>query len=231
MTRKKYLAVFIVIGVLLVLAVAFFFIAMPFRKDEPVLFGVFTTITYTSVLGAVLMIAINYKKLVAFDLKKRAEALPETFFQVCYASLDRAELERRLATRGYTCTGEDTFSRMAAVGKEQYEYHALVVENGGEADVISYLSHFSHGARIVNTVFFFANDVAADLSLMHGYIKDTLSDIIQHRHSYEKFFVPVVIASDRIYCLKANDFYGQFAMGAQEILNILQIVEVQGAAS
>ena len=230
MTKKKYLAVFIVIGVLLVLAVVFFFVAMPFREDEPVLFGVFTTITYSSVLGAVLMIAINYKKLVAFDLKKRAEALPATFFEVCYATLDRAELERRIAARGYTCAGENIFSRTATVGKEQYEYHALVAETKGEVDVVSYLSHFSHGARIVNTVFLFANDVAADLSAMHGYIKDTLSDIIQHRYSYEKFFVPVVIARDRIYCLRPDGFYGQFAMGVQEILSTLQIKEVQVAA-
>jgi hypothetical protein len=59
MTRKKYLAVFIVIGVLLALAVAFFFVAMPFRRNNTRLFASFTTVTYVSVLAAVLMIAIN----------------------------------------------------------------------------------------------------------------------------------------------------------------------------
>lgn len=229
MTRRKYVIVFVVTGVLLALAVASFFIAIPFREDEPVLFGVFTAITYASVLGAVLMIALNYKKLVAFDLKRRADALPLTFFEVCHATLDRAELARRIVARGYTSRGEDLFSRTATVGKDQYEYHALVAH--GELDVVSFLSRFSHGARIVNTVFFFTDNAAADVGAMHEYIKDTFSDIIQHRYSYEKFFVPVVIAADCIYCLKASDFYGQFAMGASEILATLQIVEVGRSAT
>jgi hypothetical protein len=222
MTRKKYLAVFIVIGVLLALAVAFFFVAMPFRRNNTTLFATFTTVTYVSVLAAVLMIAINYKRLVAFDLKRRAEALPETFFEAFPASLERSELERRLMQRGYTLCENGLFCRTDEEDKTLYR--VLLVDGSEGVDVDAYRAKLETEEKTADLLFYFSSELLGTLHDMHAYIKETLADIIQNRNRCKRFFVPCVISPDRVFFLQAQDFYGEFQQCAWEILGILQIV-------
>ncbi len=227
MATKKYILTFIVFFLLLAAAPTLFFWGLSLKEDSITSFYVFVMVACVSLISAITFIAINYKKLVAYDSVKIKNKIQNVDFTTIEYSVTANELCEKLKTRGYAKTTENIFYRkieddVGDGGIVVSHYYAALLQINMTVDIAMLLEQFSKGMTTYNIGYIFVRENSAqNLDVLKNYIKETVVDVETHRYRYNKFFTPIVITDEKIYYLKAGSFMSEYKHGVIEGLRVL----------
>lgn len=208
MTTKKYVLTITIFALLLALSLSLFFCGLSINGHTSVAFYIFVAFSGLCFAFAIVFIAINYKALLNYEIKKSNKKISNLDFSTIDTSISQSELYNKLKEFGYKNKSgifhkvlEDNYGD----GNIDYHYCAIIHEADEIIDVPAILEYFSKGLAIYNIGYIFVNgNVEENIKIIKEYIKSTLLDIKKHTYKYKKFFVPIVIAKGKIYYIRES---------------------------
>ena len=227
MTTKKCILTLIVFFLLLVAAPALFFWGLSLKEDSTISYYVFATVACVSLISAITFIALNHKKLIAYDSVKIKNKIQNLDFSAIEYSVTANELCEKLKTCGYAKTAENIFHRkieddVGDGGIAVSHYYVALLQINMTVDIATLLEQFSKGMTTYNIGYIFVKEnIDHNLDMLKNYIKETVVDVETHRYRYNKFFTPIVITDEKIYYLKAGSFISEYKHGVVEGLRVL----------
>lgn len=227
MTTKKNILIFIVFFLLLAATPILFFCGLSLKEDSIISFCVLVTVSCVSLISAITFIAINYKKLVAYDSVKIKNKIQNLDFATIEYSVTANELVEKLKTRGYAKIAENIFHRkieddVGDGGIVVSHYYAALLQINMTVDIATLLEQFSKGMTTYNIGYIFVREnIVHNLNVLKNYIKETVVDVETHRYRYNKFFTPIIITDEKIYYLKVGSFISEYKHGVVEGLRVL----------
>ena len=227
MTTKKYIFTFILFFILLAAAPILFFSGFFLKEKNVLIFCVFASIACISLISAIAVIVLNYKKLVAYDSVKIKNKIQNLDFATIEYSVTANELIEKLKTRGYAKIAENIFHRkigddVGDGGIVVSDYYAALLQINTTVDIATLLEQFSKGMTTYNIGYIFIKEnIDHNLDVLKNYIKETVVDVETHRYRYNKFFAPIIITDEKIYYLKVGSFISEYKHGVVEGLRVL----------
>jgi len=227
MTTKKYIFTFVLFFILLAAAPILFFCGLSLKEDLITSFYVLATVACVSLISAITFIAINYKKLVAYDSVRIKNKIQNLDFAAIEYSVTANELIEKLKTRGYAKIAENIFHRkieddVGDGGIVVSHYYAALLQINMTVDIATLLEQFSKGMTTYNIGYIFVREnIDHNLDVLKNYIKETVVDVETHRYRYNKFFTPIIITDEKIYYLKVGSFISEYKHGVVEGLRVL----------
>ena len=226
MTTKKYILTFIVFFLLLAATPILFFCGLSLKEDSITSFYVLVTVACVSLISAITFIAINYKKLVAYDSVKIKNKIQNLDFATIEYSVTANELIEKLKTRGYAKIAENIFHRKieddVGDGIVVSHYYAALLQINTTVDIATLLEQFSKGMTTYNIGYIFIKEnIDHNLDVLKNYIKETVVDVETYRYRYNNFFAPIIITDEKIYYLKVGSFISEYKHGVVEGLRVL----------
>ena len=177
-------------------------------------------------IGAIFDIAVNYKKLIEYDINKLNKKIDNLDFSILDISISDSELYNKLLKGRYV-------SRNGILHKEVEEncgegsifnhYYVIINKANELVDIQAILDNFSKGMTTYNIGYIFVNDnIEENIGIVNKYIKATLMDVKVHPYKYKKFFVPILITKDKIYYVKESSvFMDTYGFGVVEGIRII----------
>ena len=111
MTTKKYIFTFVLFFILLAAAPILFFSGFFLKEKNVLIFCVFASIACISLISAIAVIVLNYKKLVAYDVNRIENKFKSLDFSMIEESIDESKIYVKLKNHGYTKTAENMFHK------------------------------------------------------------------------------------------------------------------------
>lgn len=211
MTTKKYVITFIVFALLLVLASSLFLGGFFIKEHSSVVFYILIASSCLCLIFAIIFIAINYKDLANYDIKKHNMKIDKLDFSIIDISISESELRSKLIRDGYTNTKEvfhKIFEENCGDGHVVNHYYATILKTNDIVDIQGLLESFNKGMTIYNIGYIFINEnVEENFEIIKNYIKETILDVKIHAYKYKNFFVPIIITNDRIYYIKEDGIF------------------------
>ncbi|MBQ7761182.1 MAG: hypothetical protein IJ400_03920 [Clostridia bacterium] len=206
MTQKRFILLIVISFILIAFACAFLGIGIFLEPFSTVALSLLIVASLCSSVGAFILIAFNYKKLIAFQTQRKKEELANVdFTSVNYPLKSPMEIKQILLERGYY---EDyrfalTYERVVHKGKTtctEY-YHETSFEEQGIFDVNEGMKFAEKSYRYYFCVIFIQNNLEENLKNLKNYIVDTaISDKIFDN----KFFCPLIISQGKLYFLNTS---------------------------
>ena len=227
MTTKKYILTFAIFALLLVLTVFLFFSGLFIKEQNEFAFYVFVACSSLCFILAIVYIAVNYKKLIDFEIGIINKKVADLDFSIFNISISEDDLIDKLIERGYTIARNIFCREFEDDGGDAsmvYRYFVTLSEVNEFVDIQAILQDFSKGATSYNIGFIFIDgNVEENLEIIKRYIKATISDVKAHPFKYKNFFIPIAITNDRIYYIKQPGiFTNAYGAGAAEGVRIIR---------
>ena len=226
MSTKKYIVTFVIFALLLILTLSLFFSGLLIKDHSLVTFYILVVISCLCFVFAVVFIAINHKALVNYDTKKVNEKINNLDFSIINTPISQPEIYNKLIKLGYK-NEKGIFHKVleenCGDGGIVNHYYAIIYEVDETLDISVILNHFSKGFTTNNIGFIFVNDnVQGNLETLKEYIKQTILDVKVHAYKYKTFFVPIIIANNKIYYIKESGvFMDTYKCGVVEGVRII----------
>ena len=226
MTRKKYVITFVIFALLLILSLFLFFAGLFLKDNNENVFYIFVVGSCFSFISAIVLIAINYQKLVAFDVKKINKKINNLDFTVMDMPISKSELCDKLIKFGYIYKNE-IFHKVVedncGDGCVVSHYYVTIHQADGSIDIQSTLERFDKGMTTYNIAYIFLdNNVDENIAKIRDYIRQSILDVKVHTYKYKKFFVPIILAHNKVYYIKESGiFMDTYGFGVVEGLHIL----------
>ena len=206
MTTQKYVITFVVFALLLVLTLSFFFGGLYIKEHSSVAFYILIAFSFISLAVAIIFIAVNYKELVNYDVKKLNKKIDNLDFSIIDISISESDLKSKLIGYGYTNT-KDVFHKVVdencGDGNIVNRYYAIIHKTNEVIDIQEILKSFGKGMTTYNIGYIFVNEnLDENIEMIKNYIKATILDVKVHPYKYKKFFVPILISNNRCYYIK-----------------------------
>lgn len=226
MTTKKYVITFIIFALLLVLTLSLFFSGLFIKEHNSVAFYILVVFSFISLAFAIIFIAINYKELVNYDVKKLNKKMDNLDFSIIDISISESDLKSKLIGYGYTNT-KDVFHKVVdencGDGNIVNHYYATIHKTNEVIDIQEILGKFGKGMTTYNIGYIFVNgNVEENMEIIKNYIKATILDVKVHPYKYKNFFVPILISNNKVYYIKEKSiFMNTYQFGVVEGIHTL----------
>lgn len=230
MTTKKYVFMFIVFTILLVLSSTLLFIGIILKETNIYLFYILLITSIISFISAIIFIVMNYKKLLSYDQKRISNKIENLDFSVVNININEECLISRLHRNGYRYDEKNYYKKVAGDRFDEYSYdqyyYTFILNVKDNFNYNEYLRVLDKGFNIHNIGFIFIvdNDERI-LKQVKEYIKNTITDTQTKSYKYKKFFVPIIILNDSVYYFeyKTGIFLTKYGQTLDEGLKILGI--------
>ena len=223
MTVKKRALILLGIFVLLAAALLLFSLGLMRKESAPPVFYLFASLALASFLAAGVLVAVHFKALVSYDLKRFKRKIKDLDFSVMEMPLTMAQMAERLQARGYSQIAEHLFHKEVNNEYTLEDCYAVLLALSDTVDIANILEKFDRRVRTYHIGYLFAEDNAdAILASLKEYIKKTVADVEIHRYSYQKFFTPIVITGGKAYYLSAGSIFNEYRFGVSEALRVLK---------
>ena len=227
MTTKKYILTFAVFSILLVLTIFLFVGGLSIKSENEIAFYVFSACSCLCLIGAIFYIAVNYRKLTEYDINKLNIKIDNLDFSIVDISVSEGELYNRLLKDGYSISKgilHKEIDENCGDGSIVNRYCVIINKANELVDIQAILENFSKGMTTYNIGYIFLNDnIEENISIIEKYIKSTMLDVKSHPYKYKKFFVPIIITKDKIYCIKESSiFMDTYGFGVVEGMRIIK---------
>ncbi|MBQ8302968.1 MAG: hypothetical protein IJX97_05465 [Clostridia bacterium] len=211
MTTKKYVFTFVIFALLSVLTLSLFFGGLLIRDQSLLAFYILVALSCVCLVFTIVFIAINYKKLINYDVKRLNEKIDNLDFSIIDTPICQNKIYDNLIKLGYT-NEKGIFHKVVEEncgdGGIVNHYYAIVHETDEIIDIPSILKHFRKSWTTYNIGFIFVNNnVEANVEILKKYIKETILDVKAHAYKYKIFFAPIIIANDKIYYIKESGIF------------------------
>ena len=227
MTTKKYVITFIIFALLLVLTLTLFFGGLFIKEHSLIAFYILIAFSCISFVFSIIFIAINYKELVIYDVKKLNKQIDNLDFSIIDISISESDLKSKLIGYGYTNT-KDIFHKVVdkncGDGNIVNHYYATIHKTNEVMDIQDILKSFGKGMTTYNIGYIFINEnVDENIEIIKNYIKATILDVKVHPYKYKKFFVPILINNNKVYYIKEKGiFMNTYQSGVVEGMRIIK---------
>lgn len=227
MTTKKYVITFIIFTLLLVLTLTLFFGGLFIKEHSLIAFYILIAFSCISFVFSIIFIAINYKELVNYDIKKLNKRIDNLDFSIIDISISESDLKSKLIGYGYTNT-KDIFHKVVdencGDGNIVNHYYATIHKTNEVMDIQDILKSFGKGMTTYNIGYIFINEnVDENIEIIKNYIKATILDVKVHPYKYKKFFVPILINNNKVYYIKEKGiFMNTYQSGVVEGMRIIK---------
>ena len=226
MTASKYVITFIIFTLLLILTLSLLFGGLLIKEHNPVAFYILLAFFFIFLAVAIIFIALNYKKLVNYDVKKLNKEIDNLDFSIIDISISESDLKSKLIGYGFTNT-KDTFHKVVdencGDGNIVNHYYATIHKTNEVIDIQEILKSFGKGMTTYNIGYIFVNEnVDENIEIIKNYIKATILDVKVRPYKYKKFFVPILICNNKCYYIKEKGiFMNTYQFGVVEGMRIL----------
>lgn len=226
MTSKKYALTFIVFAFLLALVPVLLFVGLSLRENNEFAFYTFISGSCLSLILAIIFIAVNYKKLVAYDMSRLSKRISNLDFSIVDTSISENELCDKLAKSGYKHK-EKIFHKVIednlGDGHVVNHYYATIHKVNEIVDIQRILECFSKGMTTYNIAYIFVGgNIEENIEKIRNYIKETILDVKMHAYRYKNFFVPIIVTNDRVYYVEeAGIFMDTYKFGIVEGVRVI----------
>ena len=222
---------------LLVTALASFFIGLVYKESIPLFFYSMISICALSLILAVILIALNYKKLRAYDeiiinnkKEKTKSKIKDTDFSCIECNISYDGALKNLKANGYSHTKEDLYYKKNLVYGCDFNYYdyyyvdVICAEN--KISIESILQKFSKGETIHNTVFIFINENNENIEYNFNVLKEYVKEAFINERVYKqnKLFAPIIIVDKKAYYIKFNAISSVYNKCIEQGLEILSCV-------
>lgn len=227
MSTKKYVVTFVIFALLLILTVSLFFSGLLLKDSYSVAFYILVGLSVIFLVFAIAFIAINYKALVNYDTEKLNKEIEKLDFSIIDTPISQTEIYSRLIDLGYK-KGQGAFHKVleenCGDGGIVNHYYAIIHELNDVIDISEPLSLFGKGLTTYNIGFIFINNnVEKNIEILKEYIKATILDVKVHPYKYKPFFVPFLIANNKIYYIKESGvLMDSYKFGVVEGVRIIE---------
>lgn len=227
MTTKKYVITFIIFALLSVLTLTLFFGGLFIKEHNLIAFYILIAFSCISFVFSIIFIAINYKELVNYDIKKLNKQIDNLDFSIIDISISESDLKSKLIGYGYTNT-KDIFHKVVdenyGDGNIVNHYYATIHKTNEVMDIQDILKSFGKGMTTYNIGYIFINEnVDENIEIIKNYIKATILDVKVHPYKYKKFFVPILINNNKVYYIKEKGiFMNTYQSGVVEGMRIIK---------
>ena len=227
MTTKKYVITFIIFALLSVLTLTLFFGGLFIKEHSLIAFYILIAFSCISFVFSIIFIAINYKELVNYDIKKLNKQIDNLDFSIIDISISESDLKSKLIGYGYTNT-KDIFHKVVdkncGDGNIVNHYYATIHKTNEVMDIQDILKSFGKGMTTYNIGYIFINEnVDENIEIIKNYIKATILDVKVHPYKYKKFFVPILINNNKVYYIKEKGiFMNTYQSGVVEGMRIIK---------
>ena len=227
MTPKKYVLTFGVFALLLLLTIFLLFDGLLIKEQSEFAFYVFIACSCICLIVAIVYISINYKKLINYDINKINKREANLNFSIFDISISENELYDKLTKCGYKIKKGIFYKEVednCGDGSIVNRYCVIINKTNELVDLQAILEHFSKGMTTYNIGYIFVNgNTEENIEIVKNYIKATILDVKVHPYKYKNFFVPIVIANDKIYYIKESGIlmkmYGIGVVEGARIIN------------
>ncbi len=226
MTTKKYVITFIIFALLLVLTLTLFLGGLFIKEHNLIAFYILIAFSCISLVFAIIFIAINYKELVNYDVKKLNKQIDNLDFSIIDISICESDLTSKLIGCGYINIKEvfhKVVDENCGDGNIVNHYYATIHKTNELIDIQEILEQFGKGMTTYNIGYVFVNEnVKENIDIIKNYIKATILDVKVHPYKYKKFFVPILINNNKVYYIKEKGiFMNTYQFGVVEGIRIL----------
>ncbi|MBE6595123.1 MAG: hypothetical protein E7644_04930 [Ruminococcaceae bacterium] len=225
-TTKKYVLTFVIFALLLVLTMFLLFSGLFIKEQSEFAFYTFIVCSCICLIVAIIYIAINYKKLINYDINKINKKIANLNFSIFDISISESELYDKLTKCGYKIKKgifHKEVEENCGDGSIVNRYCVIINKTNELVDIQAILEHFSKGMTTYNIGYIFVNEnIEENIEIIKKYIKATILDVKVHPYKYKHFFVPIVIANDKIYYIKESGILmNMYGFGVVEGVHII----------
>ena len=231
MTTKKYIFTFVLFFILLAAAPILFFSGFFLKEKNVLIFCLFASIGCISLISAIAVIVLNYKKLVSYDVNRIENKFKSLDFSMIEESIDESKIYQKLENHGYKMIDENTFYKEVEFdvgdgGIATDHYYAIISKVNGIVDIQSLTSEISKSVKTDMITYnigyiFLDNNIESNLEIFKQYIKERFINECTHEYKGKKYFVPIIISPQKIFYFKAETFISAYGHGLSEGLRVL----------
>lgn len=212
MTTKKYILIYLIFITLLLISVISFLSGLSTEDGKLLIKSKSLIISLVSFIFSILTIVINYKRIVAYDIKRIKKKVENIDFITINNVVTYNDCFVELLSKGYKRLSNELFYKEDTNSANDVDviYYSKIININGIINIEECLEGFKKGINY-NIGYIFVNDnIKENLNIVREYIKEVIVDVESHAYGYKVFFVPIIITNDNIYYIEAGSYFGKY---------------------
>lgn len=228
MTTRKYVLTYIAFGIFFLLSLVLILLSFYFNNSNKLLFYIFLVSSIISLISSILVIVLNYKRLVEYEKNRFKNKIKNLEYLTINCVFTEKECINNLLNRGYVELENNFFRKRVEENcgdvEIVLEFNVKLIKVDESIDFQQCLEGLNKGLTNYNICYLFIKQNPDDyLDIIKKYIIETIVDVEIHRYKYKKFFTPIIIGNDKIYYFKAGSFFNEFKIGLNEGLQVIEL--------
>ena len=211
---------------MIVLTLVFFGLTLYSVGSNFVVVYLFAAASAICLISAFLLMAVNYKKIMAYDCERISRKLKDLNYSVLQMPIDADELRGKLLADGYNELAKNLFCKLVDDNDEhspRRRYYVAMQQTNRVSDMMEQVSQIQKKASTYYIFFAFVTGRLAEiLENLKPHIQQMIADVETHRYRYVRVYTPFIIADGSIYYFKAGSFFSAYRTGISEGLHILR---------
>lgn len=227
MTRKKYIIIHIIFILLMVISLTLFGYGLSIKDKDSFMFSLLMIVCFISLASTIIFIIFNYKKLVSYEADKIKEKIEDLDYTTIDYLIDEKECFNKLLCSGYRIKSNEFLEKKVEIdtgdGGFFIYYSAKIIQIDGLIDISSCLEGYKKELCNINLCYIFINEnIDENLNILKEYIKATIVDTKIHSYRYKNYFIPMIIANNKVYYINYGTFLNNYKDGVKEGIKIFK---------
>ena len=213
MTTKKYILTYVLFAVMLMLSPISFFYGMYIREKDLFMHRIFIIMSIIFFVLGILIIVINYKKIVAYDTNKIRSEVENIDYIIINNTITKNECFVELVTNGYNRLTNELFEKENTHDADDsgpIHYYSKIIHVDNLVNIEECLKDYTKGTNYNIGYIFVQNNIEENLNILREYIKETIVDVEIHVYKHKVFFAPIIITNDKIYYIKDGSLVNKY---------------------